>query len=581
MSRIHLLDSSTINKIAAGEVIERPVSVVKELVENSIDANSDEIIVKLKDGGKKEITVIDNGSGMDDQDLELSIVRHATSKISKIEDVYSIFSYGFRGEALATIADVSKLEITSAILGKDQSNQIQVEHGKILKKTIFAYRKGTTITVQNLFYNIPARQKFLKTSNYELKKIVDWIKSIAVSNPQIEFKIVIDGKEIYHFSRKQNYEERIRDIYSDIARDLVSGTYKDPLVSTTVFVSKPNKVDERGTTCVYVNNRPIKNLTVLSAVKKAYEAKIPRNYKPNAVIFLDINPHTIDINVHPQKLEIRVKEDSQLFLPTYNAVKNALEQVKETEIDKTRPTQLISTINTFVSEKAEEVKTSEKQLDFVFKPDENQIQKSLNMAGPEKTASAKVIKNFRIIGQVFNSYILVEKNGSLFIFDQHVAEERYNFEEIKKQYNENKGLLKQELLVPFGFILPYEDRAILMENKKELEKLGFEVDELRDEILVRSVPLKVRNTITKDETKELLLDIIREIKTDIADKQNNLFATIACKMSVKAGMPLNELQMEKIIENLFTCENPFTCPHGRPTFMELSKDRIEKEVHRK
>jgi len=582
MSKIHILDSSTINKIAAGEVIERPASVVKELVENSIDANSDEITIKLKEGGKKEITVIDNGSGMDEQDLELSIIRHATSKITKIEDVYSIFSYGFRGEALATIADVSKLEITSATLGTEHSNQIQVEHGKILKKTISAYRKGTTITIQNLFYNIPARQKFLKTSNYELKKIIDWIKLIAISNPKIDFKIVVDGKEVYHFSKKQNHDERIKEIHFDIAKDLVPGTYKDPLVSATAFVSKPNKVDERGSTFLYVNNRPIKNLTVLSAVKKAYEARIPRNYKPNVIIFLDINPKTIDINVHPQKLEIRVKEDSQLFLPTYYAVKNALEQIKEVEIDKTRPTQLISTINAFVSEKAEEIKTAEeKTQDFVFKPDDNYAQKSLNIKISEKVEPARIIKNFKIIGQIFNSYILVEKKESLFIFDQHVAEERYYFEEIKKQYKENKELLKQELLVPFGFILPYEDRVVIMENKKEFENLGFEVDELRDEILVRSVPLKVRNTITKDETKELLLDMIKEIKTDIADKQNNLFATIACKMSVKAGMPLNELQMEKIIENLFSCENPFTCPHGRPVFMELSKDKIEKEVHRK
>ena len=582
MNKIHVLDSSTINKIAAGEVIERPASIVKELVENSIDANSDEIVVKLKDGGKKEIVVIDNGTGIEKEDLELTILRHATSKITKIEDIYSILSYGFRGEALSTIADVSKMEISSAIEGYDHSNVIEVENGQINKKTIAAFRNGTTITIQNLFYNIPARQKFLKTTNYELKKIIDWIKSIAVSNPKISFKIVVDNKEIYTFQKKSSYEERINEIHFDITKNLTQGTYKDPLVSAIIFVTKPHKVNEsKGITQIYINNRPIKNFTVLSAIKKAFEAKIPKVYRPDAFIFLEINPKIIDINVHPQKLEVRVKEDSLLFLPTYYAVKNALEQIKETEIDKTRPTQLISTITAKLIAESK-TKTERGGMDDFFVKAEKTIQKSLDILPEEmRYRATPKIKNFKIIGQIFNTYILVEKNNSFYIVDQHVAEERYNFEQIQIQYQEHNGLLKQELLVPFGFLLPVEDRGVLLENKEELGKLGFEIDELKDELLVRTIPLKIRNNITKEETKELLKDVIRGIKADIADKQAGLFATIACKMSVKAGTPLNELQMEKIIENLFDCENPFTCPHGRPIFIELSKDRIEKEVSRK
>ncbi|MDD4983275.1 MAG: DNA mismatch repair endonuclease MutL [Candidatus ainarchaeum sp.] len=582
MSKIHVLDSSTINKIAAGEVIERPASAVKELVENSIDANSDEIIIKLKDGGKKEITVIDNGTGIEEEDLELTILRHATSKITKIEDIYSILSYGFRGEALSTIADVSKMEITSAIEGYDHSNVIEIENGLINRKTMTAFRKGTSITVQNLFYNIPARQKFLKTTNYELKKIIDWIKCIAISNPKVNFKIIVDGKETYNFQKKTGYEERVNEIHFDIAKNLAQGTYKDPLVSAIVFVTKPNKVSEsKGVTQIYINNRPIKNFTVLSAIKKAFEAKIPKTYRPDAFIFLEINPKIVDVNVHPQKLEVRVKEDSLLFLPTFYAVKNALEQIKEAEIDKTRPTQLISTITARLIAESE-TKAEKGDMDDFFIKAEKSIQKSLDILPEEMQHHATPkIKNFKIIGQIFNTYILVEKNNSFYIIDQHVAEERYNFEQIQTQYHEHNGLLKQELLVPFGFLLPVEDRGVLLENKDELGKLGFEIDELKDELLVRTIPLKIRNSITKEETKELLKDVIRGIKADITDKQAGLFATIACKMSVKAGTPLNEIQMEKIIENLFDCENPFTCPHGRPIFIELSKDRIEKEVSRK
>jgi len=583
MSKIHVLDSSTINKIAAGEVIERPASVVKELVENSIDANSDEITIKLKDGGKKEITVIDNGTGIEDEDMPLTIVRHATSKIYKIDDIYSILSYGFRGEALSTISDVSKIEICSSIEGMDHSNLIEVENGQITKKTMGAFRKGTSITVQNLFYNIPARQKFLKTTNYELKKIIDWIKSIAVSNPKVGFKIVVDNKETYNFPKKSNYDERINEIHFDIIKDLVSGTYKDPLVSAVVFVTKPNKASEsKGITQIYINNRPIKNFTVLSAIKKAFEAKIPKSQRPDAFIFLEISPKIVDVNVHPQKLEVRVKEDSLLFLPTFYAIKNALEQIKEIEVDKTKPTQLISTITAKLIAESETKAQTKDGLDDFFIKAEKTIQKSLDIL-PEDSQKppAPRIKNFKIVGQIFDTYILVEKGSSFYIVDQHVAEERYNFEQIQNQYQEHNGLLKQELLVPFGFILPSEDRAILLENKEELGKLGFEIDELKDELLVRTVPLKIRNSITKDETKELLKDIMKGVKSDLTDKQVGLFATIACKMSVKAGVPLNEIQMEKMIENLFDCENPFTCPHGRPIFIELGKDRIEREVSRR
>ena len=571
MGKIHLLDSSTINKIAAGEVIERPASVVKELVENSLDAESKEITIKLRDGGKKEITVIDDGQGMPEDDLNLSILRHATSKISNIEDIYSIYSYGFRGEALATIADVSKLEITSATSDMEHSNTIVVENGQILKKTQAAHKRGTSISVQNLFYNVPARQKFLKTSNYELRKIIEWIKTIAISNPTVDFKVFVEGKEIYHFFKKQGYEERINEVNFDIAKELVSGTYKDAIISAIAFVTRPNRVSEHGTTQIYVNNRPIKNFSVISAIKKAFEAKIPRTHKPSAFIFLEINPKVFDVNVHPQKLEIRVREDSMLFLPVYYAVKNALEQIKEVEIDRTRPTQLISNIN-------QELENSE----VIFEKKEfvtNTAQKSLPFV--KEINYTPTHKDFRIIGQLFNTYILIEKNNSLFIVDQHVAEERYNFENIQKQYDKEAGLLKQEMLVPFNFPFSFEDRKIILENKEILEKLGLEIDEINDGIIVRSVPLKIKDFVNKEEIKELLKELANDLKADLKEKQTGLFATIACKASVKAGAPLTELQMEKIIINLFSCENPYTCPHGRPIFIELSKDKIEKEVHRK
>jgi len=579
MTRIHLLDESTINKIAAGEVIERPASVVKELVENSIDAGADEIIIKVKEGGKKQISVLDNGTGMDKEDLLLCVKKHATSKIQKIEDVYSIYSYGFRGEALATIAEVSKTEIISAREEDEFCNKLTIENGKVKDISQETKRKGTEINIYNLFYTIPARQKFLKTDSYELKRIIDWIKTISISNPKIKFKVLSDGKEILSMEQKENYGERVKAVFD---LKLTKADYKDPVVSAIIYFSNP--VDVLDSTLAkqqfYLNNRPIKNDTISKAIYKAFESKIPRGKKPNCFVFLQIDPHVVDINVHPQKLEVRVRNENMFYLPVYEAIKKKLESGFSVQSEDYKP-ELKTKIISLLGEKfAQTESISAQRIDNEKESLHSRVfQDKLSLTISE--GSKSIQKKYKIIGQLLDTYILVEtQQESLLIIDQHVAEERYYFEKFQQDYKENRKIESQSLLVPISLEFEPEEVGLIEEKKKELLLLGLEIDSFgKESVIVRKLPLIMNKIPSKEDLHNLILDVINE-QGSFDSKLNNVIATMACKTSVKAETPLSEPVMSHIIERLFSTKNPYTCPHGRPIIIELTKSEIEKKIGR-
>jgi len=585
MSKIHLLDNSTITKIAAGEVIERPSSVVKELVENALDANSDDIVIKLKKGGKKQISVIDNGTGMEKADLLLCAKRHATSKISRIEDLFNIFSYGFRGEALATISEVSKMEIISGTKDLEISYKLVLENGKqkdLLPETKFI---GTIVNVYNLFYNIPARQKFLKSDAYELKRIADWIKSIAVANPKISFKLYNDDKQILEYKKANSIKSRIKDVFG---LDVFLGESKDPIVDAKVYYTNPTDLKEYNANAkqiYFINNRPILNTTIAFAIRKAFESKIPKGRKPNVFVFLKINPKVIDINVHPQKLEVRVRDSNTFFYPVYTALTKSLEQGVSDSVE--RKTKIISLIE------KEYTENNIKELTTKYNPKSNNklnmSQETLSFNSNKGITDNSSKTNYKILGQYNNTFILVEDvNESLLIIDQHVAEERYNFEKFMKLFDNNKAINQQQLIVPLDFEFDKDIIEIFNSNKDLFLTFGFDISTLKDSIVVRSIPTVLGRIPEKNELREMLLEITNNFENKESLKKDNLInnlrvnilKSLACKSSVKADTPLSFFEMKQIVENLFTTKNPYTCPHGRPIIIELTKKEIYHKIGR-
>lgn len=576
MSKIILLDESTIAKIAAGEVIERPMSVVKELVENSLDANANEIIIKLKEAGKKQITVVDNGFGIDKEDLLLSCKKHATSKIKNVEDIFNVLSYGFRGEALATIAEVSKMEIISGTKNSQFSYKLNINNKEILPDTKYI---GTTVNVYNLFYNIPARQKFLKSDSYELKKTVDWVKNISISNFDKNIKLYHNDKLILDYPKQENISNRIKQVYN---LNTIFAEFSDPIVKTKIYFTNPTELKEISFETIqniYLNNRPINNKTILYAISKAFDAKIPKNRKPNIFVLLELNPKTYDINVHPQKFEVRLKDNNTFFYPVYHALKSKLEQGLDKK-DEEKRTKILSLIaeedsNYFKSREFENIPANSKfKKDFVL--NENQ---KLNLFQNNNEVKKE---NFKIIGQYNKTFILIEDvNESLMLIDQHVAEERYYFEKLLEQY-ENQKLAKQELIAPINLEFTKEYLNLFLDNLNLLNTFGFDVSVLNDTLLIRSIPLIFNRPLNNIELKELLLEIINnmENKNILEAIKIKTLSSLACKASIKADTLLGEYEMKKIINNLFSTKNPYTCPHGRPIIIELTKKELYKKIGR-
>jgi DNA mismatch repair protein MutL len=573
MPKIQLLDESTINKIAAGEVIERPASVVKELIENSLDAGATEIIIKIKQAGKKQISVIDNGSGMDKDDLYLCIKKHATSKIRKIEDIYSIFSYGFRGEALATISEVSKIEIISGTKDSEVSYKLTVDgkNNALIPQTKYL---GTTINVYNLFYNIPARQKFLKSDSYELKKIAELIKTIAIANYKVRFKFYSDEKQIFDFKICDGVKKRIKDVFN---LDVFESEYFDPIVNAKVYFTNYSEVKDlsQEKQIFYVNNRAIINKTISFAISKAFESKIPKGKKPNVFVFLELNPKIIDVNVHPQKLEIRVKDNNTFFYPVYNALKNKLEEglKQNLELQKTK---IISLISESKSDYLE-VNTTENIKKNLLNNFESENKRLFDI--PIETQT-----KFKILGQYNKTFILVEdENESLLLIDQHVAEERYNYELFLELYSGKKYLEKQNLISPILLDFSFEDLHILDSLKNNFLEFGLEYSILKNELVLRTIPIVLGRIPNKLELKEFFIEIINTLdnnKNKLEDLKNKILTSLACKKSVKADTILGVFEMQKIVDNLFKTKSPYTCPHGRPTIIELSKTEIYKKIGR-
>ncbi|MEK6940217.1 MAG: DNA mismatch repair endonuclease MutL [Nanoarchaeota archaeon] len=593
MSKIVLLPEDLINKIAAGEVIERPASVIKELIENSLDAGATKITVELEDYGKKRIKITDNGEGMSAEDAERSILRHATSKIHSAEDLFSIKTLGFRGEALASIAAVSKLHITTKQKNVLEGFALQIEAGQIINRNITAAEQGTILDVQDIFFNTPARKKFLKTDAVELKHCLDVVTHYALANPAAYFKFIHNHYTLLHSPALNDARSTIASIYGvQTAKELLEVEYEDEKVKMSGFISKPYHVrNDKNQQVLFVNGRWIKNSDITGAVYDGYHSTLFVNKHPVFVLHLQLDPETIDVNVHPQKQEIKIEQKEEVAKAVSLAVQEALQNNQLMPTADINTEQQI-TFGTPIPRK--EVKATVK---YPFEPsaqtvfaveetaaeygDNSRIenepvvaeQYQSNELAPEKLPAMK------LLGQVHKTYFLAETEGGLFYIDQHAAHERVMYESLLKQFLYGK-IEVQQLLQGEVIDVSLSEKILLKEKQQELKQLGFELEYFGgNAFAVKTIPL----VFGKVKVKELLHDLLSmlENKKSILEKKEEILTRMACRAAVMAGDIVTIPQMEKILKELNQTKLPYTCPHGRPTLMKVTVDELEKKFRRK
>ena len=583
MSVIKVLDEILANKIAAGEVVERCSSVVKELVENSIDAGSTEIKVELQGSGVKEIKVIDNGKGMDEEDAVTCFSRHATSKIYHEEDLYRIGTLGFRGEALASIASVSKVTLTTST--GNIGTVVEINGGKIISISKGDSRKGTIISVRDLFYNTPARLKHLKSLYAELANITDYMNKLALSHPNIRFSLSNDSKLLFKTDGNGNLLKTIRDIYGlETAKKMLEINANNDDYEISGFISLPevNK-SSRNSIVTLVNGRIVRNSELNRWINEGYHSLKPDNRYPVVVLNITVDTSIVDVNIHPTKMDIKFGKQEELNELVYQTIKNKLKE-------KT----LIPHIETKKVEVKVEVpkpkyETFTLDFDSIAEP-ENEYAKEeviipINEDVVEEVEIHEDVKErlplLYPVGLVHGTYIIAQNETGMYLIDQHAAKERINYEMVKKKlFDDRKEIIP--LLIPVTIEYSTGEFLILKENFELIESLGFKIEEFGiNSIVVKEHPIWLPEYNYQENIKRVFEMILEKEKNiDIKRFYDNLSATVACKMSIKANTNITLEEMEHLINDLRECDNPFNCPHGRPTVIYYSKADLEKMFKR-
>lgn len=682
MPKINVLDDNTINKIAAGEVIERPSSIIKELVENSIDAGADFITVEIENGGKDLIKIIDNGCGIEHDDINKAFMRHATSKISRAEDLYDLHSLGFRGEALASIAAVSKLEMITKTKDALLATKIILEGGKISLKEAIAANSGTQISVQSLFFNTPARRKFLKSNQSEALAITNLMNKLAIGNPQVRFKYINNKKTVFETLGDGSLFNLIRLIYGkDVSSNVIKLDYESTYFKIQGYIANNNVYrSNRNLQHIFINGRYVKSNNIMNVINESYKAIIPINKFPIYFINIIVDPGTIDVNIHPNKLEVKFnkeneilselqdyirgvllknsligkynKSESGLYSPSSKAAsfnsfsysggdekintlvtpkKEVNELCKEESLIETKNTKNVNSgtenhikndllneevkgqienlseikSNSFTSLSDYENKIQKEELfdkdnselftDFDL---ENQTKKLVNLNGQvekdikesseeveqlafikEEAAKNTDFENLKFTGIAFDTYVLFTKGDDMIMMDQHAAHERIRFELYMEKFKSNT-LSIQMLMEPIIMELSPSDMAITVKNIDLFERFGFIIEEFgHRNISIRGVP----NTFGNPESQRFIYEIIDNIEKigSIYDTKYDEIAEIACKSAIKANDKISYQEAVELVNQLKECDNPYTCPHGRPIMVKMTKYDIEKMFKRK
>lgn len=635
MGRIIVLPPDVASQIAAGEVVERPASVVKELIENSIDAGATRITVRVEDGGKKLIRVTDDGCGMDAEDAVLAFQRHATSKIRDANDLWRITTMGFRGEALPSIAAVSRVELITRPPNSQQGTRVVIEGGILQTVEPIGCPQGTTVTVTGLFFNTPARLKFLKAPSTEFAHIAEVVSRYILAFPEVSFTLFHGDREVLRHVPTGDHRSALAEVLGrELAQQLLPVNYHEPPYTVRGFVSPPTlSKPTRSHQWFFVNNRFVKNKTLATAVSHAYHGFIPEGRQPVAVLFLDLPPELVDVNVHPAKIEVRFRKESEVQAIVVRAIREALVagqvvpvvslpskptvEAQETltlrppESAQPRPRDFHRELADFRTllrlrfGRAEQTSLQQEKplaqqqvqaeaIQPAEKTETVEVQKAvevqqlstihLRQAPKPQPATLPLIQrpsSLTPIKQLAATYILAEnEQGDLFIISQHRAHERILFEQLLKQA-ELDEVLRQGLVVPFTINLGQAQAAFVESNLVVLKRVGFELEPFgRNTFLVRTVPA----AIAQHDYEQLLHDLIDELTAGelptTGELYHDLLAAIACKAAVKAGDVLSHEEMQRLLDDLLTLENPTLCPHGQPILIALTKSELDKRFER-
>lgn len=627
MTKIKILDKLTIQKIAAGEVIENPASIVKELIENSIDANSKNIIIEIKNGGKDYIRITDDGEGMTQEDLSIAFERHSTSKLEDIEDIYNIVSLGFRGEALSSISNVAKVEILTKTKDSSVGTNAFVEEGKVISIDNVGSPIGTTMIVKDLFYNLPVRKKFLKSSRSESNNINNIINRLALGNNKVSFRFIRDNKTILQTNKTNDLLDTIYTILGEEFSDnFIPINYQDEYIKISGFISN-NKLyrGNRSHQYLYVNNRSVENLIISKTVEHKYKSLIPLNRFPIFVLNIDLDPGQLDINMHPTKQEIKFVDQEKVMEKINNIIDNNLFRsinIPNIKFNKEKTQIKDNRTKLFELNKNNKENSTE---DFIIKDFSTNFDSKQNVSSrrkkdpckytnencfnnktykeqktskiqegrrdpkikiiPEESIKEQTIKDNLLdidpIGRIFNTYILAESkiDEKLFIIDQHAAHERIMYEKYKREY-ENEEIITQQLLYPEIIELTHSEMSKFQKYINVFQGLGFDLEEFGpSSVALRGVPLIFGTPQSKGLFIDILDNLDKNIKSNYDTKLDKIMK-LACSNSIKSGDKINSAEIMGLFKDLKDCNNPFTCPHGRPTMIEITKRDIEKEFLR-
>ncbi len=650
---IRLLDQNTINKIAAGEVVERPASIVKELVENSIDANSDAITIDIKDGGISLIRITDNGKGIDESDVRSAFVRHSTSKIESVDDLHKINSLGFRGEALASIASVSQMQLITKTKDSLTGVRYVVEGGIEKSFQEIGCPEGTTMIVENIFFNTPVRKKFLKSQMAESGNIGELINRLAIGNPHISFKFTNNGQTKLYTTGNNSLKDCVFSVYGkDITNNLIEVDYNNQELKVKGFIgktaiSRSNRAYEN----YYINGRYVKSKVIQKAIEDAYKSKLTVHQYPFTVINIIIDLEAVDVNVHPTKMEVRFNNETIVYQRVLEAISNAIMQsqlIPEISIEKKKADDIPlyknhipepfeynritnknsesyktnsflsrdkDSITGIVKENKEQAITNQeiKAQERIIQENKNQeqIYQEYKTQDPDEELSdnkeavatsynneqtsykgeqisynneaflnREQLKNHKIIGQLFDTYWIVEFKEKLYIIDQHAAHERVLYEKILTAVKDNQ-IYSQQLLQPIIVNLSLAEKNRFFEHKSIFRMLGFDIEEFgKDAIAIREVPFIFEKPLKEKQFLDIIDRLAEEYKEDRFDILLDDIATLACKAAVKAHDKLTMQECYRLIEDLLDLENPYNCPHGRPTIVSMTRYELEKKFKR-